>query len=344
MSKSLNHKKSHRLQLLATLLSTALLAGCATGPQANPNDPLEPWNRGAYKFNEAVDKAVLKPVATAYTTVTPNLLQKGVRNFFSNLGDAWSTVNSTLQGKGEEATNNFWRFVLNSTLGFGGIFDIATEARIPQTKQDFGLTLGTWGVPSGPYLVVPFFGASTVRDTVALPVDLAGQPVGAISEVAIRNSLTGLGIINKRSELLEASNLLEQAALDPYALMRDAYLQQREARLRRTSATAPAADDGYEPPPEDAQTPPQAQAQPQAETQTPASTEAASTVPQAAASSAPSTDSQAQVTSQTTSQAAPAPAPASTAAAEAAAMPKEQAAATQTASAQPSQTIAPALH
>ena len=330
MSKSLNHKKSHRLQLLATLLATALLAGCATGPQANPNDPLEPWNRGAYKFNEAVDKAVLKPVATAYTTVTPNLLQKGVRNFFSNLGDAWSTVNSTLQGKGEEATNNFWRFVLNSTLGFGGIFDIATEARIPQTKQD--------------YLVVPFFGASTVRDTVALPVDLAGQPVGAISEVAIRNSLTGLGIINKRSELLEASNLLEQAALDPYALMRDAYLQQREARLRRTSATAPAADDGYEPPPEDAQTPPQAQAQPQAETQTPASTEAASTVPQAAASSAPSTDSQAQVTSQTTSQAAPAPAPASTAAAEAAAMPKEQAAATQTASAQPSQTIAPALH
>ena len=138
MSKSLNHKKSHRLQLLATLLATALLAGCATGPQANPNDPLEPWNRGAYKFNEAVDKAVLKPVATAYTTVTPNLLQKGVRNFFSNLGDAWSTVNSTLQGKGEEATNNFWRFVLNSTLGFGGIFDIATAAAAPQTGQASG--------------------------------------------------------------------------------------------------------------------------------------------------------------------------------------------------------------
>ena len=240
--------------LTAVLLATALLAGCATGPQANPRDPLEPWNRGAYQFNDAVDKVVLKPVATVYTTVTPNLVQKGVRNFFSNLGDAWSSVNSALQGKGEEAANNFWRFVLNSTFGFGGIFDIATEARIPQVKQDFGLTLGAWGVPSGPYLVLPFLGASTVRDTVALPVDMAARPVGAISEVAVRNSLTGLGLVDQRARLLDASNLLEQAALDPYAFMRDAYLQQREARLQRDAA--PAADDGYEPPPDDSPNPP----------------------------------------------------------------------------------------
>lgn len=235
------------------LLATALLTGCATGPQANPNDPLEPWNRGAYQFNDALDKAVLKPVATAYTTITPNLLQKGVSNFFSNLGDAWSTVNSILQGKGEEACNNFWRFVINSTLGFGGIFDIATEARIPQVKQDFGLTLGTWGVPSGPYFVVPFFGASTVRDTVALPVDLAARPVGAINDVPVRNVLTGIGIVDQRALLLDTGNLLQEAALDPYAFMRDAYLQQREARLR--GSAAPSADDGYEPPPDEAAAP-----------------------------------------------------------------------------------------
>ena len=238
----------------AGLLALALaLGGCATGPTANPRDPMEPWNRGVYKFNDALDKALVKPVATAYTTVTPTFMQKGVRNFFNNLGDAWSTVNSLLQFKGQEAMNTFWRFTINSTFGLGGMFDVAGEARIPQVKQDFGLTLGTWGIPAGPYMVLPILGPSSVRDTVALPVDMKGNPLGAITHVSVRNSLTGLGVINQRAQLMDTTDLLNQAALDPYAFMRDAYLQQRQARLRRTSAAvlgASAVGEGYEPPPD----------------------------------------------------------------------------------------------
>lgn len=245
----------------ALLAGAALLAGCATGPQANPRDPLEPWNRGVYQFNDAVDRAVLKPAATAYTTVTPGFVQTGVRNFFSNLGDAWSTVNSALQFKGQETMNSFWRFTINSTFGLGGIFDVASEARIPQKKQDFGMTLGHWGVASGPYLVLPLLGPSTVRDTVALPVDMAGNPLGGINDVPVRNSLVGLGVVNQRAQLLDAGNLLNQAALDPYSFMRDAYLQNRESQIQSGKASAAQAGaaaapaqggDGYEPPPDDA--------------------------------------------------------------------------------------------
>lgn len=235
------------------LLAGVLLAGCATGPDAHPRDPLEPWNRRVYRFNDAVDKAVVKPVTVAYTKVTPQFMQKGVRNFFSNLGDAWSTVNSILQFKGKAAVDNFFRFAVNTVFGFGGVLDIASEARIPQVKQDFGLTLGSWGMPSGPYIVLPFFGPSSLRDTAALPVDIYGNPVRYIRPVSARNALTGLSWINRRAQLLAASDLLDQAALDPYAFMRDAYLQQRDARTGQTarytaSGAADAANDGYEPP------------------------------------------------------------------------------------------------
>ena len=134
--------KSRRLLAGAVmLLSSLLLAGCATGPNAHPRDPMEPWNRGVYRFNDTVDKALLKPTATVYTKVTPTFMQKGVRNFFNNLGDAWSTVNSILQLRGQDAANSFSRVTINSLFGLGGVFDVATEARIPQSKQDFGLTL-----------------------------------------------------------------------------------------------------------------------------------------------------------------------------------------------------------
>ena len=240
---------------VVALLASLVLAGCATGPNAHPRDPLEPLNRGVYRFNDAVDKAVLKPTATAYTKITPGFVQKGVRNFFSNLGDAWSTVNSILQLKGQDAANSFSRLTVNTLFGLGGVFDVATEARIPQSKQDFGLTLGRWGIPTGPYVVLPILGPSTVRDTVALPIDMKGNPIGAISHVGVRNALSGLSVVNFRAQLLDATNLLDQAALDPYILMRDGYLQQRDARASRGAAAGndgaaaqPAADDGYEPP------------------------------------------------------------------------------------------------
>ena len=248
--------KSRRLLAGAVaLLGGLLLAGCATGPNAHPRDPMEPWNRRVYRFNDTVDKALLKPTATAYTTVTPTFMQKGVRNFFNNLGDAWSTVNSILQLRGQDAANSFSRVTINSLFGLGGVFDVATEARIPQSKQDFGLTLGRWGMPSGPYMVLPLLGSSTLRDTVALPVDMKGNPVGAVSHTAVRNSLSALSMVDYRAQMLDASDLLDQAALDPYAFMRDAYLQQRDARAGQAvpSGDAPASgtDDGYEPPLQD---------------------------------------------------------------------------------------------
>lgn len=240
---------------LALLLASFLFTGCATGPGAHPRDPMEPWNRGVYRFNDAVDKDVLKPVATAYTKVTPTFMQKGVRNFFNNLGDAWSTVNSILQLKGQDAANSFSRVTINTLFGLGGIFDVATEAQIPQSKQDFGLTLGRWGMPSGPYVVLPLLGPSTVRDTVGWAVDAQAHPIGYMNRVAARNALSGLEVINARAQMLQASDLLDQAALDPYVLMRDAYLQQRDARAGQAAvhngAEANPAEDGYEPPLQD---------------------------------------------------------------------------------------------
>lgn len=246
-------QKSKRLCVAATVLAAAwALAGCATGPNAHPRDPLESLNRGVYRFNDVVDKAVLKPTATAYTKVTPTFVQKGVHNFFSNLGDAWSTVNSILQLRGQDAANSFSRLTVNTVFGLGGIFDVATEARIPQSKQDFGLTLGRWGVPSGPYVVLPLMGPSTLRDTAALPIDMKGNPVGAVESVGARNALSILSVVDYRAQMLQASDLLDQAALDPYTLLRDAYLQQRDARAGQAKPSHQASQatggDGYEPP------------------------------------------------------------------------------------------------
>lgn len=220
-----------RTWLVAGTMGTALLTGCATGPDAHPRDPFEPFNRSMYKFNDAVDTAVLQPTAKVYDKVVPNLIQTGVRNVFNNLSDAWSAVNSALQGKGQEAMNNFWRFGVNTFLGIGGIFDVATEAQIPRVKQDFGLTLGHWGVPSGPYVVLPFLGASTVRDAAATPVDMYASPVnGLTQDTATRVGAKGLEVVSTRADLLDASEWLDSSSLDPYSSMRDLYLADRDAR------------------------------------------------------------------------------------------------------------------
>lgn len=220
-----------RPRVLGVALVVSLLAGCATGPDANPRDPLEPFNRGVSSFNDAVDRAVLKPVATTYRDVTPSFLRTGVNNFFGNLRDVWSVVNATLQLKPRAATENAMRVGINTLFGFGGLLDIATEMGIERTSLDFGHTLGRWGVPSGPYLVLPVFGPSSFRDATGFVVDSRVDLVGNMSDVSDRNVLYSLRAVDTRSGLLRASSLLEGAALDPYSFMRDAYLQRRESQI-----------------------------------------------------------------------------------------------------------------
>lgn len=215
----------------AWLALAVLVTGCATGPDANPRDPLEPFNRGVSRFNDAVDEAVLKPVATAYVDVTPSPVRTGVSNFFGNLADLWSSVNAGLQLRPRESVENLMRFSINTVFGLGGLLDIATEAGIPRTRIDFGQTLGRWGMPAGPYVVLPILGPSSVRDTAGLVVDSAADPVGDINNVANRNSLYTLRAVDTRARLLGATNVLEGAALDKYSFTRDLYLNRRQSQV-----------------------------------------------------------------------------------------------------------------
>lgn len=237
----------HFRQAALALGVTLMLAGCA-GP--NPRDPYEGFNRAVFSFNDTVDTYALKPVATVYRDVTPSFVQTGVGNFFGNLGDAWTAVNNLLQGKGEAGMTDVTRFALNSTLGILGLFDIASEAGLQKHKEDFGQTLGTWGVSSGPYLMLPLLGPSTVRDTVALPADFAGNIWSYKTPVHVRNIGTGVNLIDTRASLLDATSMLEDAALDRYEFIRDGYLQRRESLIHpdgnpnSSTKQDPAADEG----------------------------------------------------------------------------------------------------
>lgn len=226
----------------AGVLALALLCGCATGPNADPRDPLEPFNRGVYSFNEGVDRAVLKPVAQVYNDALPSPVRTGVRNFFNNLADAWTAVNATLQLRGQAAVESLFRFQINTVFGLGGLIDIASDASIPRHREDFGKTLGHWGIPTGPYLVLPLLGPSTVRDTAALPVDTWGNPVSHLSDHGARYGLYALRIVDTRAQLLRVSNVLEEAALDQYSFTRDVYLQLRGASDYDGSADDPDAE------------------------------------------------------------------------------------------------------
>jgi phospholipid-binding lipoprotein MlaA len=207
----------------------AAMGGCATGP--NPHDPFEPFNRKMMEFNEGVDAVALKPAATAYRRVLPPMVRTGVSNFFGNLGDAWSAVNALLQLHLQDAAENFMRFNVNTVFGLGGILDLASEMKIERHKEDFGQTLGRWGVPAGPYLVLPFLGSSTMRDALALPIDRKGDAVHYVDPTATRDSLYVLRAVDIRSNLLRASSVLDQAALDKYSFTRDAHLQRRRAQI-----------------------------------------------------------------------------------------------------------------
>ncbi|BCO28647.1 phospholipid-binding lipoprotein MlaA [Rhodoferax lithotrophicus] len=220
-----------RMAMSGFLMMLLAVAGCATGPSANPRDPLEPLNRGVYHFNDAVDRVVIKPVATVYKDVLPQPVRTGVNNFFNNLQDAWSFVNNALQLKGEAAGNSLVRFGVNTVFGLAGLLDIATEMQIERYTEDFGQTLGYWGVGAGPYVVLPLLGPSTVRDTAALPVDAQGNLLSNVSDVPARNSATALSLLDRRARLLSATDMLDQVALDPYTFTRDAFLQRRRNQV-----------------------------------------------------------------------------------------------------------------
>ena len=219
------------LSLVVALGASLLATGCATGPNANPKDPLEPFNRSVSRFNDVLDDNLLKPVATGYRDATPDLVQQGVRNVFNNLSDMWSTVNSGLQLKGRDTAESFMRVVVNTVFGVYGIFDVATEIKLQRHTEDFGQTLGYWGVPSGPYLVLPLLGPSTVRDTAGLPADTSADLVRNLDHIPTRNSALSLRIVEKRADLLKATGMLEQAALDKYSFTRDSYLQYRRSQV-----------------------------------------------------------------------------------------------------------------
>ena len=213
-------------RLCAALLLAGALAGCATSG-GNPADPLEPLNRVVFGFNDAADKAVIKPVARAYRAVLPGIVRTGVSNFFSNLEDVWISVNNVLQGKFREGFDDFTRVLFNSTFGVAGIFDFASDVGLQKHNEDFGQTLGWWGVGSGAYLVLPILGPSTVRDGFGMLLDTQADLVFRIDGVPVHNSLYATRAIGKRANLLDASSVIEQAALDKYAFIRDAWLQRR---------------------------------------------------------------------------------------------------------------------
>lgn len=226
---------------IGVLVLALALTGCATSK--NPKDPLENFNRTMFSFNDFVDQAALKPAATTYKSLLPSFVQTGIGNFFGNIGDVWTAVNNMLQGKFENGLSDVMRVAVNSTLGLGGLLDIGSEAGLTKHNEDFGQTLGTWGVRSGPYIVLPLLGSSTLRDSLALPVDFKGDPWGYKDPVRWRNTGTVVRVIDQRASVLDASDLIEAAAIDRYVFVRDAYLQRRESKIREKQSDRWSEDD-----------------------------------------------------------------------------------------------------
>jgi phospholipid-binding lipoprotein MlaA len=202
----------------------AALAGCAAAPSRE--DPLEPMNRAMFEVHEVADKFVMKPVVDVYTAVVPKLVRLGVSNFFNNIDDLFSGINALLQGKPDKAGDDFGRVLLN-TFVLGGIFDVASDLGIERGGEDFGQTFGVWGFPQGPYLFVPIVGPTTFRDGTGLLVRVYAGPVGFIPDVAVRNSLYGVGAVDVRVRVGDALSIADTAALDKYRFIRNAYLQRR---------------------------------------------------------------------------------------------------------------------
>ena len=211
------------------VLMLVSLAGCATTGEGDPRDPFEGWNRGVYKFNDKVDDYLLRPVAETYEDWVPREVRDRVRNFFGNLADPFIGVNNLLQGKVSEAFDDWTRFILNTTVGLVGIHDVATDFGLEKHNEDFGQTFGRWGAGTGPYLVLPIFGSSNLRDGVGLAADMYADPLSEVRPIDLRNSAIATRAVQTRADLLGASRVLGEAALDRYVFQRDAYLQRRRS-------------------------------------------------------------------------------------------------------------------
>ena len=224
-----------KLKRLVLLGLVAGMVGCASipaGVEPSPHDPWEPFNRSVFEFNEGLDAYVLKPVVAGYRFVLPEFVRDGIYNFFSNYSDIYTALQNLLQGKPGDAFSDLMRVVVNTTFGLGGLIDMATPGGLPKHKEDWGQTFGVWGIPSGPYVVLPFFGPSSVRDTFGTAADLESDYLfGYVKDIGLRNSITGLRVVNARNTYYEAGDLLDGAAIDKYSFMRDAYIQRREYQI-----------------------------------------------------------------------------------------------------------------
>jgi phospholipid-binding lipoprotein MlaA len=216
-----------RLALGALLVLVGLMTGCATVANPDRRDPLESFNRGMFEFNTKVDQVVLKPVAKGYQAAVPQLVRRGVGNFFNNLGDVWSAINNGLQGRGQETGDSIGRVMVNTTLGLGGIIDIASDLGIDRHSTNFGATLGRWGIYPGPYIVLPLLGPATLREVAALPVDQQGSLITHVPDEATRTGMTLLNVVDLRAQYLRAGEVVSGAALDRYTFTREAYLQRQ---------------------------------------------------------------------------------------------------------------------
>ena len=236
MKKIVQTIKDHRLgKVLSVLAASAVISGCAHVANPTPQDPFESYNRSMFAFNDTVDRALLKPIATGYETVVPKPARTCVAGIFNNLQDVWSSFNSFLQGRAHDGINMFGRVLFNTTMGLGGCIDVASMNGSRRIINDFGVTLGVWGFDSGPYLVLPFLGASSVRDGIstaawfAIDISPPYAPIFEISNIPVRNSILALAVIDLRAGLLPADRMVDEIALDRYSFIRDAYIQRRQA-------------------------------------------------------------------------------------------------------------------
>ena len=219
---------NRRMGLALAACILLILQGCATVKNPDARDPWESMNRSVYHFNDTLDNVAIKPAAKVYTAVLPSPVRTGIHNFLGNLGDVWSMANSALQLKGQATAETFMRITVNTFFGLGGVLDVATEMRLEKRKEDFGQTLGHWGVKPGPYIVLPILGPSTLRDTLATPLDIQGDMAQQFNDPATRNVLSATRVMDVRSSLLQTVDVIKEAALDPYTFVRDGYLQKRE--------------------------------------------------------------------------------------------------------------------
>lgn len=245
---------SAKLKQLILLGLVSLLVACASipaGVEPSPNDPWEPFNRSVFEFNEGLDAYLLKPVVAGYRFVLPEFVREGIYNFFSNYNDIYTALNNLLQGRPDYAASDLMRVVVNTTFGLGGLIDMATPGGLEKHKEDWGQTFGVWGVPAGPYVVLPFFGPSSVRDTFGTVADLESDYLFKyVKNIGVRNSVTGLRVVNTRNTYYEAGDLLDGAAIDKYSFMRDAYIQRREYQIHEgredEEPLMPVYENGYE--------------------------------------------------------------------------------------------------